>query len=93
MVVVCASLWGLPTIQTAAANTQANKKLNNGPAKATMALSSGVMGGSDSVLDSPSRPPMGAICGRATKPPAGMLPRPYSTPLMVFFHRGLPNQM
>ena len=36
---------------------------------------------------------MGAICGNATKPPAGNQPNPYWTPLISFFQRGFPNQI
>src|SRR5450755_1404994 len=40
------SLLGLPTLQTTTANAMASKKLNSGPAKATMILSSGATFGS-----------------------------------------------
>ena len=35
---------------------------------------------------------IGASCGSATKPPSGSEPNEYSTPLIVFFQSGLPNQ-
>jgi hypothetical protein len=41
MVVLSASLVGLPTCQTMTANAIASKKLKRGPAKATMILSRG----------------------------------------------------
>lgn len=77
----------------AAKTARRNEK--SGPAKATMILSIGLMGGSGSLRSplSPSMDSMGAICGKATNPPAGMEPRPYWTPLMVFFQMGLPNQI
>ena len=60
-----------------------------------MILSSGETAGSvaRSLSVLPSAASIGAICGRATKPPNGIVPRLYCTPLMVFAHSGLPNQM
>ncbi len=77
-----------------AANT-ASRNEKSGPANATMILSIGLMGGRGSFCSpfSPSMDCMGAICGSETKPPAGMDPSPYWTPLMVFFQMGLPNQI
>ena len=46
MVVISASLTGRPTIITIQANASANKKLNSGPAKATIILSSAEILGS-----------------------------------------------
>ena len=52
----------------------------------------GEIGGSGlSDVRSPSIASIGANCGKATKPPAGIQPKPYCTPLMVFDQIGLPN--
>ena len=66
-----------------------------GPAIATMILSRGRAGGRSDPFSSvfPSIASIGASCGMATNPPAGMLPRRYSTPPMVFDQSGLPNQI
>ena len=86
--------FGFPTPHTTTAESSASSMENSGPAKATMILSSGVMGGSGlpSLLP-PSSASIGAICGSATKPPAGIQPRPYCTPLTSFFQIGVPNQI
>ena len=63
-----ASLTGRPTTQTTTAKASASRKLNSGPAKATMILSKAEMGGSGcselSLL--PSMASMVAICGSET---------------------------
>src|SRR2546426_4561871 len=94
-VVVSLSLTGLPTAQTTNAKRTAKPKLNNGPAKATMILSNAETGGSCSAELSvlPSIASMVAICGNETYPPAGIEPRQYSTPPILVFQIGLPNQM
>src|SRR6266480_5881892 len=94
-VVASASLTGYPTSQTIVANTNASSKLKNGPATATIILSSAEIGGSCSRSTSalPSMMSIGASCGSATKPPNGSEPNEYSTPLIFFFQSGLPNQM
>ena len=85
---------GLPKVATPIAAVSASRKENSGPAKATMILSSGVIGGSGSRSRfPPSIASIGAIWGRATKPPAGIQPRPYCTPLMVLLQIGFPNQI
>jgi len=85
---------GLPTFQTTTAESSASSIENNGPAKATMILSNGVMAGSGfASLLPPSSASIGAICGSATNPPAGIQPRPYCTPLISFFQIGFPNQI
>ena len=93
-VVTPISTSGLPTIQTATAKNTASRKEAMGPAAATMILSKGVTGfkslGSSAL---PSMASIGAICGRETKPPAGIQPNPHCTPLMVFFQMGRPNQI
>src|ERR1035437_2597944 len=63
-----ASLLGLPTPQTTTANSIASKKLNSGPANATMILSSGETGGnwSAGVSVLPSTASIVAICGNKT---------------------------
>ncbi len=93
--VVLTTLSGTPMNQMMQAAKTARRNENSGPAKATMILSMGLMGGRGSLRSelSPSMASMGAICGRATNPPAGMDPSPYWTPLMVFFQMGLPNQI
>ena len=89
------SLMGRPTFQTMTAKTTASMMLKRGPAKATMILSSGVMGGSEArgSWPAPSMASMGAICGRVTNPPAGIQPMPYWTPFHVRFQMGWPNQI
>ena len=68
MAAVSASLLGLPTLQTMKAKKTASKKLNSGPANATMILSNGETLGSVSAGSSvlPSMTSIVAICGRAT---------------------------
>ena len=77
------------------ANTIASRKLNSGPAKATMILSSAEIFGNcaRSISALPSMISIGASCGNATNPPKGSVPNEYCTPLIVFFQIGLPNQM
>ena len=85
---------GLPICQTAMAAASASSMEKSGPAKATMILSSGVTAGSGArSLSPPSIASIGAICGNATKPPAGIQPRPNCTPSISFFQIGLPNQI
>src|SRR5713101_4667413 len=93
-VVISDSLTGYPTAQTIAAKTNASSKLNNGPATATIILSSADTGGSCSRSTSalPSMMSIGASCGSATNPPNGSEPNEYWTPLIFFFQSGLPNQ-
>jgi len=92
VVVVSASGIGRPTAQTKVAKASARRKLNNGPANATMILSSGLIGGNSVRPGFPSIASIGAIWGKRTNPPAGIQPRLNSTPLMTFFQIGLPNQ-
>ena len=77
-VVTPISKSGLPTSQTATAKSTASRKEATGPAAATIILSSGLTGfkslGSST---EPSMASMGAICGRDTKPPAGIQPSPH----------------
>ena len=69
--------------------------LATGPEIATIILSNAVTGGNAarSCRLSPSTASIGANWGSATNPPAGIHPRLYSTPPIVFFQIGLPNQM
>ena len=68
IVELLSALLGLPTPQTTNAKKIASKKLNSGPANATMILSSGETLGSASADSSllPSMASIVAICGRAT---------------------------
>ena len=69
--------------------------LATGPDTATIILSRAVTGGkaARSCRLPPSTASIGASWGSATNPPAGIDPRLYSTPPIVFFQIGLPNQM
>src|ERR1700740_3757797 len=94
IVVVSASAIGLPTTQQMVEKTKANKKLKSGPAAATIILSSGLIGGKSEPLTPalPSTASIVAICGSNTNPPAGIQPKLNSTPPIVRFKIGRPNQ-
>src|SRR5690606_41251958 len=84
---------GFPMPQTTSAAASARSMEKMGPAAATMILSIGLMGGSASAPSlRPSMDSMGAICGRETKPPAGIQPSPYWAPLLVVFQVGFSQQ-
>src|SRR5438094_9795432 len=89
-----AQITGDPAGKTKPANHSARRTLNNGPAPATMILSSAQIFGNLARFTSalPSMMSIGASWGSATKPPNGSDPSEYWMPLIVFFQSGLPNQ-